>query len=155
MLAHDPYVSAETLTAHDAAAGSLREVLTQADYVSSHCPITEKTRHLIGEQQLRLMKPMAVLLNTSRGPVVDEAALIRALREGWIMAAGLDVLESEPPTADNPLLKMDNVVMTPHVAGYSFKGLEIRWRLSVESVLALARGQEPRSWVDRPAEKSA
>jgi len=150
VLAHDPYVSAETIAAHGITAASLDDVLSQSDYVSLHCPITEKTRHLIGERELRLMKPTAVLLNTSRGPVVDEAALVRALREHWIMAAGLDVLESEPPAPDNPLLRMDNVVVTPHVAGYSFNGLEIRWRLSVESVLALARGQEPRSWINRP-----
>jgi D-3-phosphoglycerate dehydrogenase len=150
VLVFDPYVSAETLAAHRIKAAGLRDLLAESDYVSLHCPITAETRHLIGERELRLMKPTAVLLNTSRGPVVDEPTLVRALREGWILAAGLDVLESEPPAADNPLLGMDNVVLTPHVAGYSFQGLELRWRLSVESVFALARGQEPRSWVNRP-----
>jgi len=151
VLAHDPYVSAEAMAALGVTSAGLGDVLSQSDYVSLHCPITEKTRHLIGEREMRQMKPTAVLFNTSRGPVVNEMALIRALREGWIMAAGLDVLESEPPAADNPLLRMENVVVTPHVAGYAFNGLEIRWRLSVESALALARGQTPRSWVNRPA----
>jgi D-3-phosphoglycerate dehydrogenase len=151
VLAHDPFVGAEAFAAHGAAAAGLHDVLAQSDYVSLHCALTEKTRHLIGERELRLMKPTAVLLNTSRGPVIDEPALVRALREGWIAAAGLDVLEQEPPAPDNPLLAMDNVVVTPHVAGYGFDGVEARWRLSVESALALARGQEPRSWVNRPA----
>jgi D-3-phosphoglycerate dehydrogenase len=148
VLVHDPYVGAETLAAHRVRAAGLYNLLAESDYVSLHCPLTAETRHLIGERELRLMKPTAVLLNTSRGPVIDEAALVRALREGWIAAAGLDVLEKEPPALDNPLLGLDNVVLTPHVAGYSFNGVEMRWRLSVETVLALGRGQPPRSWVN-------
>jgi phosphoglycerate dehydrogenase-like enzyme len=151
VLAHDPFVSAEAMTALGATAADLNDLLAQSDYVSLHCPLTPATRHLIGERELRLMKSSAVLLNTSRGPVIDEAALVRALREGWIAAAGLDVLETEPPAPDNPLLQMDNVVVTPHVAGYAFGGLESRWRHSVETVVALARGQEPPSWVNRLA----
>jgi D-3-phosphoglycerate dehydrogenase len=150
VLAHDPYVDAETLAAHGVQPADLRLLLSESDYVSLHCPLTAQTRHLIGERELRQMKPTAVLLNTSRGPVIDEAALVRALREGWIAAAGLDVLENEPPAPDNPLLGLDNVVLTSHVAGNSFNGLELRWRLSVETVLALARRQPPRSWVNRP-----
>jgi D-3-phosphoglycerate dehydrogenase len=95
------------------------------------------------------MKPSSVLINTSRGPVVDEQALVRALREGWIAAAGLDVLAHEPPAAEHPLLQMDNVVITPHVAGHYAAGIEVRWRLSVETVLALAAGRWPASCVNR------
>src|SRR5204863_1231736 len=109
--------------------------------------LTPQTKHLIGERELRRMKPSAILLNTSRGPVIDEASLVQALREGWIAAAGLDVLEQEPPDPGNPLLALENVVLTPHVAGYSADGVAVRWRLSVETVLALARHQPPRSWV--------
>lgn len=148
VLAHDPFVGHETMAALGVSAASLGELLAEADYVSLHCPLTPETGHLIGEAQLRLMKPTAVLLNTSRGPVIDESALMRALREGWIAAAGLDVLEDEPPAPDTPLLRMDNVVLTPHVAGYSAHGVEIRWRLSAETVLALTRGEPPRSWVN-------
>src|SRR5205807_5262204 len=129
--------------AHGATEEDLDELLTESDYVSLHGPLTTETRHLIGERELRRMKPTAILLNTSRGPVIDEAALVRALREGWIAAAGLDVLESEPPALDNPLLKLDNVVLTPHIAGASANGVEIRWRLSVETILALGRRQTP------------
>jgi D-3-phosphoglycerate dehydrogenase len=95
------------------------------------------------------MKPTAVLINTSRGPVVDEAALIRALREGWIATAALDVFEQEPPAADNPLLAMEHVVVTPHSASQTAEGLEPRWRSSVDAVLALAAGRWPASCVNR------
>ncbi len=149
--AYDPYVPAGTMAAHGATAAGLHQLLAEADFVSLHCPLTPDTRHLIGERELRLMKPTAILLNTARGPVIDEPALVRALREGWIAAAGLDVLETEPPAPDNPLLALDNVVLTPHAGGHSADGVEIRWRLSVETVLALARGQAPRSWVNGDA----
>src|SRR5262249_35470421 len=109
VLAHDPYVAAKTIAALGVTSADLHDLLIESDYVSLHCPLTADTRHLIGERELRLMKPSAVLLNTSRGPVIDEAALVRALREGWIAAAGLDVLEYEPPAPDNPLLGLDNV----------------------------------------------
>jgi phosphoglycerate dehydrogenase-like enzyme len=123
--------------------------LAESDFVSLHCPLTPDTYHLIGERELRLMKPTAILINTARGPVVDEPALIRALTEGWIAAAGLDVFEQEPPDPDNPLFKLDNVVATPHVAGQSDEDQERAWRLATDSALAMARGQWPRSYVNR------
>jgi D-3-phosphoglycerate dehydrogenase len=148
VLALDPNVPAEAMTDVGVISVGLAELLTNSDYVSLHCALTPKTKHLIGEPELRTMKRTAVLLNTSRGPVVDEAALVRALREGWIAGAGLDVLEEEPPAPDSPLLGLENVVLTPHVAGYSSNGTEARWRLSVETVLAVARGEQPRSRVN-------
>lgn len=150
ILAHDPFVTAEVMAAHRVIPSTLPELLEKSDYVSLHCALMPATRHLIGERELRMMKPIAVLLNTSRGPVVDEAALVRALREKWIAAAGLDVLEREPPELENPLLTLDNVVLSPHVAGYAFEGVETKWRISVETVIALAKGQPPASWVNRP-----
>jgi D-3-phosphoglycerate dehydrogenase len=149
-LAHDPLVSAEVMAQHGARAAGLDEVLSAADVLSIHCPLTEQTRHLIDERALRRMKPTAVLLNTARGPVIDERALVQALGEGWIAAAGLDVLEQEPPDPASALLKLDNVVLTPHVAAYSDEYLESCWRLSVETVLALANGRWPRAYVNRP-----
>jgi D-3-phosphoglycerate dehydrogenase len=149
VLVHDPYVDAQTMVQHGASAAGLDEVLAASDFVSLHCPLTPQTRHLIGERELRQMKPTAILLNTARGPVIDETALVRALREGWIAAAGLDVLEKEPPEPNHPFLGLDNVVLTPHVAGYSAEGLERRWQWSVETVLALAHGEPPPSWVNR------
>ncbi len=94
------------------------------------------------------MRPTAILINTSRGPVVDEQALIQALAERRIAAAGLDVFEQEPPEADNPLFRLENVVVTPHVAGMSADGLELRWRHSLAAVIKLAHGHWPPSCVN-------
>jgi phosphoglycerate dehydrogenase-like enzyme len=93
------------------------EVLREADYVVVLLPVTEATRGLLGERELRLMKPTAVLINVARGTIVPEAALVRALREGWIAGAGLDVFEQEPPPPDHPLYAFEQVIITPHVAG--------------------------------------
>ena len=94
------------------------------------------------------MKPTAVLVNTSRGAVIDERAMLCALDENWIGAAALDVVESEPLVADSPLLQPDNIVVTPHLAGYSPHGVAIRWRHSVDALIALARQQWPASCVN-------
>src|SRR5207247_3700939 len=131
-------------------AATLDELLAQSDFVSLHCPLTKETTRLIGERQLRRMKPTAVLINTARGPIVDERALARALTEGWIAGAGLDVLEQEPPDPANPLLRLENVVLTPHIAAYSDEYLESSWRESVDTVVALASGCWPPSPVNRP-----
>lgn len=148
ILAFDPAVAAGRMAEHGVQCASLDEVLTRADFVSLHCPLTSSTYRLIGERELCLMKPSAVLINTSRGGVIDEASLIRALQEKWIAAAGLDVLEQEPPNPENPLLKMDNVVVTPHVAGYSDVFLDSFWRYSVDTLVDLAAGRWPRSCVN-------
>jgi D-3-phosphoglycerate dehydrogenase len=149
VLAHDPFVKPEVMTQAGVRAATLNELLEQADIVSLHCPLTPENRHLINDQTLARMKRTAILINTSRGPVVEEAALARALAEGRIAGAGLDVLEQEPPAPNNPLLAMENVVITPHIAGYSETFIEDSWRLSVETVLALARQRWPASWVNR------
>lgn len=105
---------------------SLEEVLSQSDYVSLHCPLMPQTRHIINKDTLALMKPTAFIINTARGPLIDEAALIEALKEGRIAGAGLDVQEVEPPAEDNPLYQMENVILTPHMG---WRGLETRQRL--------------------------
>jgi phosphoglycerate dehydrogenase-like enzyme len=97
----------------------LPELLKASDFVSIHSPLSDETYHLIGEKEFSQMKPTAYFINTARGQIVDEVALINALREKWIVGAGLDVFEKEPVDQDNPLLKMDNVVVTPHCASYS------------------------------------
>jgi D-3-phosphoglycerate dehydrogenase len=98
-------------------ASNLDHLLERVDILSLHCPLTEQTRGLIGRRELALLKPGALLVNTARGPVVDEAALIEALRSGHLGGAGLDTFEKEPIAQDNPLLGLDNVILTPHVAG--------------------------------------
>ena len=154
-LVHDPFLKGDDLAAQRVQSVSLETLLSESDFVSLHCPLTPSTRHLIGESQLRCMKPSAILINTSRGPVVDEPALARALTEGWIAAAGLDVFEQEPPSPDNPLLELENVILTPHSASQSGDGMEPRWRASVDTVLALARRNWPPSWVNRDVKPAA
>ena len=124
----------------------LRELVRTSDVVSLHVPLNASTRHLIGAGVLALMKPSAILVNTSRGPVVDEAALTRTLGEGKIFGAGLDVFDREPTPPDNPLLKLDNVVLTAHFAGPTWDNHVARFRNAFDNVQRMARG-EPPLWV--------
>ncbi|MEA4921644.1 MAG: NAD(P)-dependent oxidoreductase [Clostridiaceae bacterium] len=105
---------------------SLDQLLSSSDYISLHCPLTDQTRHIINEQTLKLVKASACIINTSRGALIDEPALIKALEEGRLAGAGLDVQENEPPAYDSPLYTMDKVILTPHMG---WKGLETRKRL--------------------------
>ena len=121
----------------------LDTLLKQSDFVSIHVPLMKETQHLMNEQRLRLMKKTAYLINNSRGPVVDEKALYKALKEGWIAGAGLDVFEQEPIPVDSPLLKMDNVVVAPHISSAS---LETRSRMAemvAENLVAFFEGKKP------------
>ena len=104
----------------------LKELLSESDFISLHCPLTDETRHMIDENAISLMKPGAYIINTARGALIDEKALIRALEEGRLAGAGLDVQETEPPAEDSPLYTLDNVVLTPHMG---WRGLETRRRL--------------------------
>jgi glyoxylate reductase len=118
----------------------LEELLERADFVSLHVPLTAATRHLIGEAELRRMPPHAILINTARGPIVDEAALVRALREGWIAGAGLDVYEREPALAPG-LAELENVVLAPHV-GSATHGTRARMaQLAADNVIACLEGR--------------
>jgi phosphoglycerate dehydrogenase-like enzyme len=126
--------------------GLLRELLRTSDVVSLHVPLNASTRGMIGEGEIALMKPTAILVNTSRGPVVDEPALTRALGAGKLFGAGLDGFDQEPPPAANPLLKLDNVVLTAHFAGPTWDNHVARFRNAFDNVQRKARG-EPPLWV--------
>lgn len=147
MVAYDPYVPDDVAREHGVALVPLDELLRQSDVVSVHVLLNEQTRHLLGAEQLALMKPTAWFINTSRGPVVDEAALIAALREGRIAGAGLDVFEVEPLAADSPLMALDNVVLSPHVAAYSEEGVLQQRRRTAEIALQVALGGLPQRHV--------
>ncbi|MEY2444281.1 MAG: hypothetical protein QOE00_861 [Ilumatobacteraceae bacterium] len=126
----------------------LAELLASADIVSLHCPLIPATRHLIDEEALGKMRPDALLVNTSRGEVVDEGALFRALRDGVIAGAGLDVFEAEPPH-DSPLMDLPNVVVSPHVAGLSTASVAEMTRRSTASVIDILAGRVPADLANR------
>lgn len=122
---------------------SLDEVLKRSDFVSVHVPLVPATRGLIGTEALKMMKPGAFLINSSRGPVVDQQALIQALQERWIAGAGLDVYDPEPLPADDPLLTLENVILSPHMAGHTDEAL-YRMAQVAEDVMRVIEGEAPR-----------
>ena len=148
MLAYDPFVGELIMPEYDVLPATLLEVLQQSDFVSMHAPATPETQSMLNETHFRQMKKTAIFINTGRGRTVDESALIKALREGWIAGAGLDVLETEPPTPTNSLLKMENVILTAHVASASARFDPARKRrVGQELALALS-GRWPLSCVN-------
>ncbi len=130
----------EVLVARRSGGTPLEELLERSDFVSLHVPLTPETRHLIGEPELRRMKPTAVLVNTSRGPIVDEAALVRALRERWIARAALDVFEGEPALAPG-LTALPNVVLTPHVGSATVATRDRMAEVAARNVVACLAGE--------------
>jgi D-3-phosphoglycerate dehydrogenase len=129
----------------------LPALFAEADVVTIHAPLLPSTHHLVSETVLRAMKPSAYLVNTSRGPLVDEAALAQALKEGWIAGAALDVFETEPLPSDSPLLELPNVILTQHVAGVTWESMRAMTAMAVDSVAAVLRGEVPRTVVNPDA----
>ena len=144
----DPYLAPEAVMGMSVEPVGLEDLLRRADYVSLHCPLTEETRHLIGPAQLALMKPSAYLINMARGPIVDQAALYQALVSGVIKGAALDVLEQEPPTPDDPLLALDNVILTPHSASWTAEAVAQLRRETARNAVSVLEGKLPRSVVN-------
>jgi D-3-phosphoglycerate dehydrogenase len=143
VIAHDPYVDDAHFKALGVERVSLETLAERADYVSVHTLLNAETRHLINEAFLRRMKPTAMLINTARGPVVDEQALAQALTEKRLACAALDVWEHEPVASDNPLLRMDNVIATPHAAFFSSSAVARVPRRCGEEVARALTGQQP------------
>jgi D-3-phosphoglycerate dehydrogenase / 2-oxoglutarate reductase len=143
VIAHDPYVDDARFAALGVERVTLDALAERSDYISVHTLLNAETRHLIGEKFFRRMKPTAILINTSRGPVVDEKALTRALQEKRLAGAALDVWEQEPVAADNPLLAMDNVIATPHAAYFSSPAVAAVPRRCGEEVARVLTGQRP------------
>jgi D-3-phosphoglycerate dehydrogenase len=148
VVAHDPYLRPEQGSALGVELVSLPDLLRQADYLSIHCPLTQATRRLIGAAQLALMKPSAYLINMARGPVVDQAALGQALMQGSLAGAAVDVLEQEPPAADEALLKLPNVMVTPHTSSWSAESIVQLRQGAVRNVVQVLRGEAPTAVVN-------
>jgi D-3-phosphoglycerate dehydrogenase len=143
VMAFDPYASSDLFAQHGVVPASLDEVLTGSDYVSIHAPLLLNTRHMIGAAQLSKMKAGAFLINTSRGAVVDERALVDALRERRIAGAALDVFEHEPPAAEHALFALDNVILTPHAAYCSNAAYTRVRQMAADAALRVLRGEWP------------
>jgi D-3-phosphoglycerate dehydrogenase len=148
MMAYDPFIEELTLSDYGVQSATLSEVLSQSDFVSMHAPARPEVHHMLKERHFREMKPTAIFINTGRGPTVEEAALIKALQEGWIAHAALDVLEVEPPAPDNPLLRMENVTLTAHVASASARFDEARKRRVGNELALVLSGKWPMSCVN-------
>ncbi len=146
VIAYDPWVAD---TGGAIAFVDLDTVLKESDFISIHCSLNESTRHLLGGREFKKMQKKPFIINVARGPIVEEKELIQALNEGQISGAGLDVLEKEPPDPHNPLLKMDNVILSPHVAFYSEESIRELKRRAAEGVSAVLLGKWPRVVVNR------
>ena len=141
----DPYVAEESVAEYGARAVSLEALLERSDFVTIHCVLTPETRGLIGEAELRAIKDTAYLIDVSRGAIIDQPALLRALSEGWIAGAGLDVFPVEPLCADDPLLKMDNVLLTSHLAWYTVEADERLAKECMARLTEVLEGRRPRN----------
>jgi D-3-phosphoglycerate dehydrogenase len=148
IIAYTPRLAADALAPFGVATNDLDLLLREADYISIHVPLTAATRGMIDARALRLMKPNALLINTSRGAVIDEEALLTALREGWIAGAALDVLAQEPPRPDHPLLALSNVIATPHAAFYSQAAIAELAYKATEHVAQVLRGETPTNLIN-------
>ena len=143
VLACDPYVAVERAREFGAVLVERQTLLRRADFVSVHVPLTTETRHMIGRAELEIMNPAAILVNTSRGGVVEEQALYAALVGGQLAGAALDVFEQEPVPADHPLLQLDNLLCSPHIAGQTEESM-VRMSVSAaENILRVLRGEPP------------
>ena len=151
VLYYDVYRNEKTEKEVGAEFVSLETLLKESDFVSIHVPLMPSTHHLMNEERLKMMKKTAVLVNTSRGPVVDEKALYKALKEGWIWAAALDVWEKEPADPNNPLLTLDNFTGAPHISSGSYETRTKMAIMSVENLIATLEGKVPPNLVNKEA----
>ncbi len=148
-IAHDPYADRKVAEELGIELVGLEDLFRRADVLSVSCPLTPETRHIVNAERLALMKPTAYLINTARGPIVDQKALTKVLQEGRISGAGLDVLEQEPPDPNDPILKLDNVILAPHALCWTDQCFAGNGAADVRAVLDVQQGREPRGVVNR------
>jgi D-3-phosphoglycerate dehydrogenase len=155
ILAHDPFVDGVAMAAWDVQKVVLDELLARSDFVSIHCPLTEESHHLLDNRAFGLMKDEVFVVNTSRGPIIEEAALAEALQSGKVWGAGLDVFEWEPLPLDSPLRSFDNVIFTPHVSANSEESVADLYRAGCEIAMAVAQNRWPQGVVNPEVEDQA
>jgi len=143
IMAYDPYVPEEVARKLGVKLTDLNTLLESSDIITIHAILSPETHHMIGEKEFKRMKPSAIIVNTARGGIVDEKALVKALRERWIAGAALDVMEEEPPDRGNPLLNMDNVLITPHIAAFTLEALKRMDMMIVEDIRRIHSGLVP------------
>jgi D-3-phosphoglycerate dehydrogenase len=143
VVAYDPYVTQGEFDNAGVIKAEINDILPQADFISVHTPLTSETKELINMDRFKLMKRSAVIINTSRGPIIEEKALVKALDEGLIAGAALDVLQIEPPEKDNRLMDMGNVILTPHAGFYSEEAIETLRSTASLAVRKVLTGQQP------------
>jgi D-3-phosphoglycerate dehydrogenase len=148
-LVYDPFVSAEVIEEAGGRKVELDQLLSESDIITVHTPLTPETKGMISREQFERMKSTAIVVNVARGPVVDQAALLEALQTGQIMAAGIDVFEQEPPSGDNPLLQLDNIVVTDHAGWYTIESMAELKRRAAENVAAVLTEGKPVSPVNK------
>jgi D-3-phosphoglycerate dehydrogenase len=154
-IAHDPYADRKVAEELGIELVSLEDVFRRSDVLSVSCPLTPETRYLVNAERLALMKPTAYLINTARGPIVDQKALTKVLQERGIAGAGLDVLEEEPPDSRDPILQLDNVILAPHALCWTDQCFAGNGAADVKAVLDVQHGREPRGVVNRAVLESA
>jgi phosphoglycerate dehydrogenase-like enzyme len=148
-IAHDPYADKAVAAELGIELVGIEDLFRRADILSVSCPLTPETRHIVNAERIALMKPTAYLINTARGPIVDQKALTRALQERRIAGAGLDVLEQEPPDPDDPILALDNVILSPHALCWTDQCFAGNGAADVRAVLDVQHGREPRGVVNK------
>ena len=148
IVAHDPFADPKAMRELGVKLVELDEVFRISDFISVHCPLSPKTRHLVDARRLALMKPTAFIINTARGPIIDQVALTAALKECRIAGAGLDVFDVEPIAADDPLLKLDNVILAPHALALTDQCFANIGASCAASVLSVLQGKTPHNLVD-------
>ena len=149
VIAYDPFVSEADMDACYVEKVSMEELTAKSDVISIHCPLNDKTRNTFNMDVFRRMKPTAYLINAARAPIVNEPDLVAALQQGMIAGAGLDLLADNGADADNPLLHMEQVIVTPHSAWYSEESIVRRRTQTMESVIAVLQGGEPPALCNR------
>jgi phosphoglycerate dehydrogenase-like enzyme len=148
-IAFDPFADRVAAEALGIELVGLEDLFRHSDVLSVNCPLTPETRHIVNAERLALMKPSAYLINTARGPIVDQKALTEVLQERRIAGAGLDVLEQEPPDADDPILELDNVILAPHALCWTDQCFAGNGAADVKAVIDVQHGREPRGIVNR------